>query len=110
MVWTTHPPRLRCRLHGLIKDAVLRPYVLPDKFIMPLVSDEVATRELPRGLLTVTVIEAERVPRMDLLSKSGARMCVWGGAGRVEQTSRPARPLIPPPLRALAPRPSRPLY
>ena len=49
---------------------MLRPYVLPEKYIIQL-TDEVSTSELPRGLLTVTVVEAEHVPRMDIFSKSG---------------------------------------
>lgn len=46
-----------------------RPYVLPDKYVVPL-TDSPLGIQTPRGILFVHLLEAEGVPRMDLLSKS----------------------------------------
>ena len=63
-------PGLEAWLHGLIQDAVLRPYCLPERFVIPLISPDALAADRPRGLLEVKVCEAEQVPRMDLLSRS----------------------------------------
>ncbi|KAL4444585.1 hypothetical protein ABPG77_002402 [Micractinium sp. CCAP 211/92] len=65
-------PGMETWLHGLITDAVLAPFVLPEKLTIPFVDTASQDFERPRGLLQagVKVIEAEHVPRMDLLSKS----------------------------------------
>ena len=46
-----------------------RPYVLPDKYIIRMTDAELGV-ERPKGFLFVKLIEAENVPKMDLLSKS----------------------------------------
>ena len=63
-------PGLEAWLHGLIQDAVLRPYCLPERYVFPLISPDALAADRPAGLLEVTVVEAEHVPRMDLLSRS----------------------------------------
>lgn len=63
-------PGLETWLHGLIQDAILRPFVLPEKMVIPLADNAAPDFERPRGLLQVRVCEAEHVPRMDLLSKT----------------------------------------
>jgi hypothetical protein len=46
-----------------------RPYVLPDSYVVPLTDSPLGIQP-PRGILFVHLLEAEGVPRMDLLSKS----------------------------------------
>ena len=41
------------------------------RYIIPLISDESVGRELPQGLLTITAVEAEHVPRMVRAAASG---------------------------------------
>ena len=49
--------------------AMRRPYVLPDKYVVPLTDSELGI-QMPKGILFVHLLEAEHVPRMDLLGKS----------------------------------------
>ncbi len=46
-----------------------RPYVLPDKYVVPF-TDAGLGIETPTGILFVKLLEAEHVPKMDVLSKS----------------------------------------
>jgi hypothetical protein len=46
-----------------------RPYVLPDKYTVQLTDADLGI-ETPKGILFLQLLEAEHVPRMDLLSKS----------------------------------------
>jgi hypothetical protein len=46
-----------------------RPYVLPDKYIVRLTESDLGI-EMPKGVLFVKLMEAENVPKMDVLSKS----------------------------------------
>lgn len=43
--------------------------MLPDKYIIQLTDNDLGI-ETPKGILFVKLLEAENVPRMDLLSKS----------------------------------------
>ncbi len=46
-----------------------RPYVLPDKYVVQC-TDAGLGVETPKGILFVKLLEAEHVPKMDVLSKS----------------------------------------
>eukprot|EP00884_Botryococcus_braunii_P002166 jgi/Botrbrau1/11950/Bobra.341_1s0015.1 len=67
-------PGLEVFINGFVNDYVLQPFVLPEGVTVPL--DPQATRAnvrnpftfMPQGILYVKLIEAENVPRMDLLT------------------------------------------
>lgn len=46
-----------------------RPYVLPDKYVVPLTDSDLGI-QVPKGILFVHLLEAQNVPRMDLFNKS----------------------------------------
>lgn len=48
---------------------VYRPYVLPDKYVVQLKEGDLGF-QTPKGIIFVKLLEAENVPRMDMLSKS----------------------------------------
>ena len=47
-----------------ISDQCCRPYVLPERYVVPFTESDDMGIMRPRGLLCVQVIEAEDVPRM----------------------------------------------
>lgn len=47
-----------------------RPYVLPERYVWPLVEGDLGSIDQPAGMLFVTVVKATGVPKMDFLSKS----------------------------------------
>lgn len=47
-----------------------RAYTLPQRYTYPLDPQRLAALEAPRGMLTVRLVEAKDVPRMDLLGKT----------------------------------------
>ena len=47
-----------------------RPYVLPERYIVPLVPGDYNTIDRPRGMLFVTVVSAHNVPKMDWFNGS----------------------------------------
>ncbi|KAK9807354.1 hypothetical protein WJX73_005591 [Symbiochloris irregularis] len=63
-------PGLEAWLTAFVKDNVLRPFVLPQAFVYPLVDSAHLGIEKPEGMVFVKLIEATNVPRMDLFSDS----------------------------------------
>ncbi|KAL4853047.1 Synaptotagmin-2 [Chlorella vulgaris] len=63
-------PGLENWMHGLVRDSLLQPFVLPEKYVIPFQEANSPEFERPRALLQVQVVEAKHVPRMDLLSRS----------------------------------------
>ena len=47
-----------------------RAYTLPQRYTYPLDPQRLAALEAPRGMLTVRLVEAKDVPRMDILGKT----------------------------------------
>ncbi|EIE27751.1 hypothetical protein COCSUDRAFT_45975 [Coccomyxa subellipsoidea C-169] len=62
-------PGLEAWLNSFIRASVLRPYVLPDKYVVQLMEGAMGF-ETPKGIVFVKLLEAEHVPKMDMLSKS----------------------------------------
>ena len=53
-----------------MREMLCRPYVLPERYTIPLVDAQNFGIEMPQGMLFVKLIEATGIPRMDLFSKS----------------------------------------
>ena len=47
-----------------------RPYVLPERLVIPLVPGDYNMIDRPRGMLFVTVVSAQNVPKMDWFNGS----------------------------------------
>ncbi|BDA48413.1 Synaptotagmin-2 [Coccomyxa sp. Obi] len=62
-------PGLEAWLNSFVRQSVLRPYVLPDQYTVQL-TDSALGIQTPKGILFVKLLEAEHVPKMDVLSKS----------------------------------------
>ncbi|CAL5224210.1 g6855 [Coccomyxa viridis] len=78
-------PGLEAWLNSFIASTVLRPYVLPDKYVLKLTDAELGI-ETPKGILFVTLIEASNVPRMDFLSKSDPYVIMGVRASRMSRS------------------------
>lgn len=63
-------PGLEAWITTVIKDSVLRPYVLPDHYTIPVVPGDYNAIDKPRGMLFVTIISAKNVPKMDWFNGS----------------------------------------
>ncbi|KAL3139207.1 hypothetical protein ABBQ32_005978 [Trebouxia sp. C0010 RCD-2024] len=63
-------PGLEAWITTTIKDSVLRPYVLPDHYTIPLVPGDFNQVDRPCGMLFVTVVSAINVPKMDWFNGS----------------------------------------
>ncbi|GAB4820429.1 hypothetical protein N2152v2_007475 [Parachlorella kessleri] len=63
-------PGLEAWINSFIKNEVLRPYIFPEGFVLRLTDLVGVEQERPVGLLTVKVVEATNVPRMDLFKAS----------------------------------------
>lgn len=60
-------------VHAMTRQGSLVPYrayTLPQRYTYPLDPQRLAALEAPRGMLTVRLVEAKDVPRMDLLGKT----------------------------------------
>lgn len=55
---------------SLMKGLACRPYVLPERYVVPLVPGDYNTIDRPRGMLFVTVVSAQNVPKMDWFNGS----------------------------------------
>ena len=81
-------PGLESFLSSVLRDFVIRPFVLPGRFVFDLPGsggEEAALGfDRPRGMLFVTVEEAARIPRVDLFSAADCYVKVGttGGGGR----------------------------
>jgi hypothetical protein len=80
-------PGLESFLSAVLRDFVIRPFVLPGRFVLDLPGgggEEAALGfDRPRGMLFVTVEEAARVPRVDLFSAADCYVKVGTtGGGR----------------------------
>ncbi|BDA51337.1 Synaptotagmin-2 [Coccomyxa sp. Obi] len=80
----TFLPGLEVFINSLLRDVLLRPYVWPDGFTVPLVPG--GGRELPAGLLYVKVVEAVNVPNMDWFSKTDAYVVLYLRGRRKRRT------------------------
>lgn len=63
-------PGLEAYLSSFVKDSILRPYVLPESFVWPLVDVASLGIEKPQGMLFIKLLEATNVPRMDMFTDS----------------------------------------
>lgn len=63
-------PGLEAWITTVIKDSVLRPYVLPDHYILPVIPGDFNQIDKPRGMLFVTIVSARNVPKMDWFNGS----------------------------------------
>ncbi|DBA72057.1 TPA: hypothetical protein ACH3X2_010790 [Trebouxia sp. C0005] len=68
-------PGLEAWITSVIQDSVLRPYVLPDHYTIPVVPGDYNAIDKPRGMLFVTIISAKHVPKMDWFN--GSDPYVW---------------------------------
>ena len=57
-------PGLEAFVSSFVRQAVLRPYVLPEGVRIPL-SGDAAALDMPKGILFVRLIEAQHVPWLD---------------------------------------------
>ncbi len=63
---------------------VLRPYILPEGFVLPLAPG--GGREVPAGILFLRIIEARNLPNLDWISKTDAYACVYVRGRRKRRT------------------------
>ena len=63
-------PMFRGWLDSTIKENLLRPLTLPEHMFFP-VAENVEDLNLPKGIITCTIVEAKDLPRMDLLALPG---------------------------------------
>ncbi|KAK9836322.1 hypothetical protein WJX81_005293 [Elliptochloris bilobata] len=63
-------PGLENWLKSTVYTNVIRPYVLPGKYVLPLVAPEDMGIQPPKGMLFVTLVAATDVPKMDLFGES----------------------------------------
>lgn len=64
---------------------VLRPYILPEGFSLPLVPG--GGREVPAGILFLHLIEARNLPNFDLFTKTDAYALVYVRGRRKRRTA-----------------------
>ena len=64
----SHAPSLGWHAFQLL--LLCRPYVLPERYVIPLVPGDYNMIDRPRGMLFVTVISAHNVPKMDWFNGS----------------------------------------
>ena len=67
-----------------------RAYTLPQRYTYPLDPQRLAALEAPRGMLTVRLVEAKDVPRMDTLGKTDC-FCKCAALVRPVVSSRDVR-------------------
>lgn len=63
-------PGLEAWITAVIKDSVLSPYVLPERYVIPVIPGDFNQVEKPRGMLFVTIVSAKNVPKMDWFNGS----------------------------------------
>ena len=78
-------PGLEAFLSAVLRDFVMRPYVLPGRFVVDLPfggGEEAALGfDRPKGMLFLSIEAATRIPRMDLFSAADCyvKVCTTGG-------------------------------
>ncbi|KAK9838568.1 hypothetical protein WJX81_007714 [Elliptochloris bilobata] len=79
----TFLPGIEQWLRHVAREKVLRAYTLPQRYTYALDPQRLAALEAPRGMLTVRLVDARDVPRMDLLSKTDCYCKLSVGSGLV---------------------------
>jgi len=70
-------PGLESWLDNFLQRQVLKSLIYPEGYIHVLLTDKATVQLRPRGLLTVKIIEAKEVPRVDLFGKCDPFVKLW---------------------------------